>query len=121
MKRPPSARLSFPEGLVWGASTAAYQHAPGRTEPRAALAAVHHLLLGHGLATEALRSRAPTATIGPGLDLTVADPLDPFDETDLDAARRVDGKWNRLFLDPVLHAAWTSGAASSRPSSTASS
>ena len=31
---------------------AAGEHAPGRTEPAAALAAAHHLLLGHGLAVE---------------------------------------------------------------------
>ena len=30
-------------------------HAPGRTEPRAAVAAIHHLLLAHGLGIEALR------------------------------------------------------------------
>src|ERR1700754_2102368 len=32
------------------------RHAPGRQEPGAAFAAVHHLLLGHGLAARALRS-----------------------------------------------------------------
>ena len=31
-------------------------HAPGRTDPAAAFAAAHHLLLGHGLATQALRA-----------------------------------------------------------------
>src|SRR3954451_8115734 len=31
-------------------------HAPGRQEPAAVFAAVHHLLLGHGLAARALRS-----------------------------------------------------------------
>ncbi len=33
-------------------------HAPGRTEPGAAAAAAHHLLLAHGLAVDVLRSRA---------------------------------------------------------------
>jgi beta-glucosidase len=36
---------------------AAGVHAPGRTDPAAALAAAHHLLLGHGLAVQRLRAR----------------------------------------------------------------
>ena len=36
-------------------------HAPGREEPAAALAAVHHLNLAHGLAVGALRSALPAA------------------------------------------------------------
>ena len=34
-------------------------HAPGRREPAAAVRAVHHLLLGHGLAVDAMRGAAP--------------------------------------------------------------
>src|SRR5690606_28180690 len=34
-------------------------HAPGRTSPELGLAAAHHLMLGHGLAVETLRERAP--------------------------------------------------------------
>ena len=34
-------------------------HAPGRTEPAAALAAVHHLNLAHGLAVREIRAAAP--------------------------------------------------------------
>ena len=39
------------------------EHAPGRRSLRRALAASHHLLLGHGLAMERIRaaSRAPTS------------------------------------------------------------
>ena len=79
-------------------------HAPGRREPAAALAAVHHLLLGHGLAVRELRRRDGTATLGITLNLTVADPADPAREEDRDAARRVDGQSNRLFLDPLFRA-----------------
>lgn len=32
----------------------------------------------------------------------MADPLDPNDPRDVDAARRVDAQMNRLFLDPVV-------------------
>ncbi|MHA7133278.1 GH1 family beta-glucosidase [Oerskovia turbata] len=77
-------------------------HAPGRQSRRDGLAAAHHLLLGHGLATQALRERAPEANLGITLNFTVADPLDPSDPGDVDAARRIDGQFNRIFLDPVI-------------------
>ena len=77
-------------------------HAPGRRDKRAGLAAAHHLLLGHGLAIEALRERRNDLTLGITLNLTVPKPLDPGNEADVDAARRIDGQFNRIFLDPVL-------------------
>ena len=79
------------------------RHAPGRTEPATALAAAHHLLLAHGLAATEIRSGAPAATVTISLNLGVTDPVDPTDPDDADAARRVDGQWNRLFLDPIFH------------------
>ena len=39
-------------------------HAPGHTDDVLAAAVTHHLLLGHGLAAERLRSVIPTAKIG---------------------------------------------------------
>ncbi len=39
-------------------------HAPGRTDPQAAVAAGHHLLLGHGLATQELRGRDASLRLG---------------------------------------------------------
>ncbi|RNL82216.1 GH1 family beta-glucosidase [Halostreptopolyspora alba] len=77
------------------------QHAPGRREPAAALAAAHHLLLGHGLAATAIREQG-TPTIGITLN---TQPIRPNDGTvaDIDAARRVDGIRNRFFLDPLYH------------------
>ena len=77
-------------------------HAPGRTDMRAAMAAVHHLLLGHGLATTALRERDPDASLGLTLNFTVADPADPDDPVDVAAAHRFDTMHNRLYVDPVL-------------------
>jgi beta-glucosidase len=85
---------------------AAGVHAPGRQEPTAALAAAHHLLLAHGLATQELRRRDGDATLGITLNLTVPDPLDPSSEDDRDAARRIDGQFNRIFLDPVLRGSY---------------
>ena len=76
------------------------EHAPGRHDPGAAVAATHHLLLGHGLAVQALRARG-AQQVGITLNLHAVRPL--TDEPGvLEAARRVDGMQNRLFLDPVL-------------------
>src|SRR3712207_1328032 len=77
---------------------AAGEHAPGRREPRAALAALHHQHLAHGLATRTLRELG-AGQIGITLNLTNAIPNDPEDEADLDAARRLDAIWNRAFLE----------------------
>jgi beta-glucosidase len=78
-------------------------HAPGRTEDAAALAAVHHLNLAHGLATAAVRRAAPAARVALTLNLAWVRPEKPGAVLDEDAARRVDGLQNRVFLDPVLH------------------
>jgi len=81
---------------------AAGVHAPGRREPEAAVAAVHHLLLGHGLATSAIRAVQTDAEVGITLNLYPVFPADPESAADVDAARRLDGMQNRIFLDPVL-------------------
>jgi len=78
------------------------EHAPGRQDTEAGLAAGHHLLLGHGLAVRELRALDPSLGLGITLNLTVADPVDPSDEGDVDAARRIDGQFNRFFLDPIF-------------------
>ncbi len=84
---------------------AAGHHAPGRTEPAAALAAAHHLMLGHGLAIGALRDQDPAAELGITLNLHPIEPAGQ-DAADVDAARRVDGVSNRIFLDPLLRGAY---------------
>ena len=93
----------------WCSSLLSYargEHAPGRTEPRAAVAALHHLLLAHGQAAQALRSAGVGAGRGDelGITLNVSGfvPADPASEGDLEIVRRLDGLQNRVFLDPVL-------------------
>ncbi|GIG61251.1 beta-glucosidase [Longispora fulva] len=76
-------------------------HAPGQRDPGKAFAAVHHLLLAHGLGTQALRS-AGARSIGLTLNPASVSPVDPADPADVAAARLVDGLQNRIFLDPVL-------------------
>lgn len=89
----------------WCSSFLSYiggEHAPGRQDVAAGLAAAHHLLLAHGLATRELRTRDSTLQLGITLNLTVTDPVDPADSGDVDAARRIDGQFNRFFLDPIF-------------------
>lgn len=81
-------------------------HAPGRVEPAAALAAVHHLNLGHGLAGQAIRRAAPSGQLSLTLNLHVVRPADPDSEADRDAVRRIDAVGNRAFLGPVLDGAY---------------
>lgn len=78
-------------------------HAPGRQSVEDGLAAAHHLLLGHGFAVQSLREADPALEIGITLNLTVAKPVDPENEGDVDAARRIDGQFNRFFLEPIFH------------------
>ncbi|HEU4807201.1 MAG TPA: family 1 glycosylhydrolase, partial [Homoserinimonas sp.] len=87
----------------WCSSFLSYtggEHAPGRQSVADGLAAGHHLLLAHGRATQELRSRDERLQLGITLNLTVPDPVDPASAGDLDAARRIDGQFNRFFLDP---------------------
>lgn len=78
------------------------EHAPGHQDPQASLNAAHHLLLGHGLATQRLRELDSSLSLGITLNMTVPDPVDAHDAADLDAARRIDAQHNRLFLDPIF-------------------
>ncbi len=89
----------------WCSSFLSYtggEHAPGRQDPAAGLAAAHHLLLAHGTTIERLRERDPSLQLGITLNLNVVDPVDPTDPADLDAVRRIDGQFNRVFLDPIF-------------------
>ena len=81
------------------------RHAPGRSDGADALAASHHLMLGHGLAVQALRERVPDAQVGITLNLyPVAGAHDGHGVDD--AVRRIDGLSNRWFLDPVLRGSY---------------
>jgi beta-glucosidase len=77
------------------------EHAPGLRDPRAALAAVHHQHLAHGLAVQALRD-GDARKLGITLNLTNAIPNQPSDPIDVEAARRIDALVNRMYLEPVL-------------------
>ena len=76
-------------------------HAPGRTEPAAALAAGHHLLLGHGLAVERMRAARPDSRLGITLNIS---PMLPASDAsaDREIAAKLDARKNGFFLDPLF-------------------
>jgi beta-galactosidase len=84
-------------GYGWG------EHAPGRASTGEALAAAHHVLLSHGLATDVIRREAPGAQVGIVLNPTHMYPASDAPE-DVAAAREADGERNRWFLDPLFRA-----------------
>jgi beta-glucosidase len=84
-------------GYAYGAQ------APGRKEFPAAVHAVHHLLLGHGLATQRLRAAA-TGPIDLGITLNLGTAVPATSsEGDEAAARRADGTGARIYLDPLRY------------------
>jgi beta-glucosidase len=77
-------------------------HAPGKKDLGAALKSLHHLLLAHGLATDAIRAAVKQAVkIGITLNLNVVHPATDS-KKDVEAAERVDLFMNRIVLDPLL-------------------
>ena len=92
-----SAYLGYGSGL----------HPPGRTDPEAALKAVHHLNLAHGLAGRAIRGELGDDTrISVTLNLHVVKPSDPDKPEDLLAAHQIDVLANEVFLGPMLEGAY---------------
>ena len=77
--------------------------APGIKDLQTAINASHHLLLGHGLATQAIRSVASDLRVGIVLNLTPAIPLNENDEL---AAKYADGFDNRWYADPVFNGSY---------------
>ncbi len=87
----------------WCSSYLGYEsgeHAPGRREPAAALAAAHHLLVAHGLGTAAIRAAAPRTRAGIVLNFQPHHPASDH-PLDLEAAVVAHDRFNRWYLDPV--------------------
>jgi beta-glucosidase len=79
------------------------RQAPGRENFPEAIAAVHHLLLGHGLAAGRMREAATgPVDLGITLNMTTATPATDS-AVDREAARRADGLGVRIYLDPLVH------------------
>ncbi|TDC76987.1 GH1 family beta-glucosidase [Streptomyces hainanensis] len=76
------------------------RHAPGAREGRGALAAAHHLLVGHGLAVRVLRE-AGVDEVGIALNPELLLPATDS-EADLGAVRRAETLHNAVWLDPLF-------------------
>jgi beta-glucosidase len=88
-----SAMLGYVEGV----------QAPGRRDFAAGIRAVHHLLLGHGLAAQRLRGCATgPLDLSITLNLSTSNPATDAPE-DREAARRADGLGLRIYLEPLVH------------------
>ncbi|MEY8878333.1 MAG: GH1 family beta-glucosidase [Leptothrix sp. (in: b-proteobacteria)] len=76
-------------------------HAPGLADNRYAAQAMHHLLLGHGLAADALRAADPGTPVGivANVGRATSDSSDPADQT---AARLYEVQHNAWVLQPLL-------------------
>ncbi|WP_338693095.1 GH1 family beta-glucosidase [Streptomyces sp. Q6] len=76
------------------------RHAPGAQEGTGALAAAHHLLVGHGLAMKALRAagvREAGITLNPDWNVAATDSA-----ADRAAALRADTQHNLVWTDPLF-------------------
>lgn len=95
-----AAHLGYVEGI----------HAPGiKGDAQAAVDVGHHLLLSHGLATQALRAATSADTrVGIALNLFPIFAGDASAET-LRATERAHRFHNRWFLDPVYRGEYTPG------------
>jgi beta-glucosidase len=110
------------------------KHAPGLRDEKVAVTALHHLLLGHGLAVAALRADGVTGKVGITCNLTSVRPATSSDgpspggsspggsspggsspggsssPEDEAAARRLDLHENRMFLDPLFRGSYPADA-----------
>ena len=82
------------------------RHAPGYHDYSMALAAVHHLLMSHGIAVKAYRETGLQAEIGITLNMNATYPHNPGNPEDVKAARRIEMQSNTLFGDPVMKGAY---------------
>ncbi len=89
----------------WVAAMAGHfsgEHAPGVKDVQAGFKSLHHLLLSHGLAAEAIHAYAKQPVkVGITLNLNPVHPASEL-KKDKDAARRMDAILNRATLDPLL-------------------
>ena len=77
------------------------RHAPGLTDERATLRAMHHINLAHGASVSAMRAVAPHIRYGIIPNLHPMRPATPSD-ADAAAARELDVLWNRGFRDVLI-------------------
>jgi beta-glucosidase len=84
------------------------EHAPGLRDVHAAIAAGHHLLLGHGLALPRLRATVAGAEVGITIDFSPGYAADASPETAA-AVNRHDDFRNRWFADAIFRGSYPQG------------
>ena len=96
----------------WCVATLGYergQFAPGLKDRRASMQVSHHLLLGHGLAMQAMRTLGKPAQLGIVLNHTPAVAAERT-HADQQAARIHDGLDVRWYMDPIFRGAYPADA-----------
>jgi beta-glucosidase len=96
----------------WCVATLGYekgQFAPGLKSRAAAMQVSHHLLLGHGLAMQAMRAAGAKSQLGIVLNHTPAFAAENT-PADLHAARIADGLDVRWYMDPLFRGAYPADA-----------
>jgi len=79
------------------------EHAPGIQDPRVAFQVVHHLLVAHGLAVQAIRAIDPKLQVGIVLNLWNSEPATDSPE-DIAAAEAAWQKSDAIFPDAIFKA-----------------
>jgi len=105
-------RLWATHNEPWCAAYLGYSagvHAPGRREGAAGHRAVHHLLLAHGWASQALPDSANT-----GIVLNLA-PIRAEPGTPAEVGDGVDALRNRIWLGPLAHGVYDDGVLAVAP------
>ena len=77
-------------------------HAPGETDFSRAIAAAHHTVVGHNLATKALHDTVTNALVGPVLNQTMPDVDDITDPFQMRAASVLDMNQNTFWMNAIL-------------------
>jgi beta-glucosidase len=84
-------------------------HAPGRREPTAWLAAAHHALLAHGLGLQAIKSVRSDTRVGIVINVDAVMPRSAH-PADASAARMVELTRNNWYLETVLRGEYPAAA-----------
>lgn len=85
-------------------------HAPGLRDLKVGAQVAHHLLVAHGMSTQAIRSMSSDANVGISLYLQPAEPETPDNPASVafaDALWQRDSAW---FLDPLFKACYPASA-----------
>jgi len=93
--------LNEPAGFI-GLGYMAGMHAPGVRSLKQFMKAIHYTNLSMAEGGRALRATVPDANIGSTWSCTAIEPKNPNAKRHVNAARKADAMFNRLFIEPCL-------------------